>query len=137
MKRVNIEDFDKIIIRDGEVPEFYLQEQKYNGIVFEIFNDKLTSEFEVAEGIKNGLEIVYYPNGLKESESFYKNGYLDGLTKNYSEEGYLEEEAFFEKGICLWHKLYDKSGNITEEFKISEDSDDYARLKIYRKNELK
>ena len=65
----------------------------------------------------------------------YKDGVLDGITKNYYETGFLQEESFFEKGICLWHKLYDENKNITEEFSIDKNSFEYKLLEVYRKNE--
>jgi antitoxin component YwqK of YwqJK toxin-antitoxin module len=118
---------------DGhQVEVFYYDSKKYNGIVFEKFDSYIASEFEVKDGLKNGIETLYYKNGVKESCSEYKNGLLDGLTKNYYETGELEEEVIFEYGICVSHKLYDKNGNIKEEKEIDKNSFDYKLLEKYR-----
>lgn len=136
MGRINIEEFSKVIIKEGEIMEFYLNNEKYNGFIFEMFNHKLASEFEVKEGIKNGSETIYYEDGTIENVCMYLDGHLSGITKNFSKKGVLEEEAFFEKGICLWYKLFDEKGNITETFEIDIYGDDYKLLEKYRNRGL-
>jgi antitoxin component YwqK of YwqJK toxin-antitoxin module len=128
--RMELNDFD--IKLDGQDEIFYYNSQKYNGIIFENFNGNIASEFEIKNGVKNGIEKVYFENGNTENISEYKNGLLHGLTKNYYENGKLEEEAIFEFGICLSHKLYDENGNIKEEFTLNKNSSDYKILEVFR-----
>lgn len=133
MRRIELNEFD--IKLDGQVEIFFLNSKKYNGQIYELFNGNITAEFEVVDGIKNGYERIFFENGIIESESTYKNGLLDGLTKNYYATGKLQEEVFFEYGICLWYKLYNEAGCIEETFNIDRNSFDYRLLEIFRKNE--
>ncbi|KGN77396.1 hypothetical protein HW49_10240 [Porphyromonadaceae bacterium COT-184 OH4590] len=133
MRRTELNEFD--IKLEGQVEVFFLNSEKYKGIVYEILDGKVVSEFEVVEGLKNGYERIFFQNGIIESESFYKKGLLDGLTKNYCITGELQEEAFFEFGICLWYKLYDEKGYIKEKFDIDKNSSDYKLLEAFRKYE--
>jgi len=132
--KTELNEFD--IELDGQVEIFYLNSEKYNGIIYELLKGKIASEFEVVDGLKNGCEKVFFLNGIIENESEYKNGLLDGLTKNYYETGELQEDAFFELGICLWHKLYDKKGNIEETYDIDKNSSNYKLLEAFRRNEV-
>lgn len=133
MERIELNEFE--IELDGQVEVFFLNSEKYNGLIYELFNGSVVSEFEVVDGFKNGYEKIFSENGIIESEAMYKKGLLDGLTKNYYATGKLHEEAFFEFGICLWHKLYDENGYMKEKFNIDKKSSDYKLLEIFRKKE--
>ncbi len=131
MKKTELNEFD--IKLEGQVEVFFLNSEKYKGIIYELFDGNIVSEFEVVDGFKNGYEKIFFQNGIIESESFYKKGLLDGLTKNYSITGELQEEVFFEFGVCLWYKLYDEKGHIRERFDIDKNSSDYKLLEAFRK----
>jgi antitoxin component YwqK of YwqJK toxin-antitoxin module len=124
--KMELNEFD--IELDGQVEVFYHDSKKYNGIIFEYFNDRIASEFEIKNGIKNGIEKIYFENGNIESISEYKNGLLHGLTKNYYETGELQEDSFFEFGICVSHKIYNKNGTIEEKYVLEKNNSDYKIL---------
>lgn len=129
MSKMRIELNEADISLEGQVEIFYYHSQKYCGSIFEMFNDYIASEFEVKDGLKNGIEKVYFNDGNIESISEYKNGLLDGVTKNYYETGELQEESFFEFGICVSHKIYSKDGRIQEEYAINSNSSELVTLK--------
>jgi antitoxin component YwqK of YwqJK toxin-antitoxin module len=131
--KLELNEFD-IELAGHQIEIFYYNSKKYNGIVFENFNGKIATEFNVKNGLKNGTETVYFNNGNIECISEYKNGLLDGSTKIYYETGELQEESIFEYGICVSHKLYSINGSIKEEFTIDKNSFDYKSLEIFRKN---
>lgn len=85
--------------------------------------------------MKNGVEKIFFPNGIIENYSIYKNGLLHGLTKNYLETGQILEEAYFEYGICLWSKIYDEYGNLIKTSTIDENSLEYAILNNLKKQD--
>jgi hypothetical protein len=120
--RLEVNDFE--IQRDEQIEIFYHNSQKYTGTIFEEFDNCMISKFEVKNGIKNGISKTYFENGNVKSFSEYKNGLLDGLTINYSESGDSQKEAIFERGICIYYKLYDAvTGKVEEQFSMMNDKD--------------
>lgn len=130
MMKVNRNDLD--IQVEGEVEIFLLNGEIYNGSVFEIHNNNLVAEAEVRRGKKNGRQVLYYPDRCIERESYYVDGVLDGIIKNYDTNGFLQEESFFEKGICLWYKLFGAKGALVKEYNIDKTSFEYILLERLR-----
>lgn len=133
MEKKELNDLD--IELHGQVEVFYLNSNKYNGIVYEEFKGVIASEFEVFDGVKNGVEKIFFPNSIIESYSIYKNGLLHGVTKNYLETGQIQEEAYFEYGICVWSKIYDENGNLTKMLTIDKNGLEYTILNNLKKQD--
>jgi antitoxin component YwqK of YwqJK toxin-antitoxin module len=45
------------------------------------------------------LSILYYPDGKKKLELNYKNGKLNGMSKEYFENGKLKAEWHYKEGV--------------------------------------
>ena len=130
MNRTNVKDLDGRI--DQNVTVLYENGHLYSGTVYETFQGRTDVEYEVLNGIKQGIETEYYPDGKIQSVSQYVGNVLDGPLINYYKNGAIEEKAMFEKGVCIRSVSYDEAGRITEEHSISEDSPEYPWLTYLR-----
>jgi antitoxin component YwqK of YwqJK toxin-antitoxin module len=67
-------------------------------------------------GKRNGLCTYFFPNGKKETESYYRNDTLDGLSKVYRSYGGLRYEENFKDGKTHgFKKYYTVDGDLSEE----------------------
>lgn len=89
-------------IINGITSEYILSEFKdgmYNG-KYQLFRyNKLTEEGEYKEGWKNGLYKEYYSEGKLKKETPYTDGKLNGVVKNYYTDGNLEKEKEYKMSI--------------------------------------
>lgn len=68
------------------------------------------------DGKRNGLCTYFFPNGKKETESYYRNDTLNGLSKVYRIYGGLRYEENFKDGRTHgFKKYYFVDGSLTEE----------------------
>ncbi len=132
MNRANAKDLEGRI--DQNTTVFYQNGQPYTGIVYEEFQGRVDLEYEVNNGVKQGRETEFYPNGTIQSVSHYADNVLEGELINYYENGAVEEKAIFEKGVCIQSVSYDEAGPI-ENFTISKESAEYPWLNYLRQQE--
>lgn len=69
------------------------------------------SEFKPT-GFKDGVEILYYPSGNRQSKTIYKDGLKEDVSRAWYESGELFIEASYKKGITVYLKKYFKNGHI-------------------------
>lgn len=68
------------------------------------------------DGKRNGLCTYFFPNGKKETESYYRNDTLNGLSKVYKIYGGLRYEENFKEGRTHgFKKYYSVDGDLAEE----------------------
>jgi antitoxin component YwqK of YwqJK toxin-antitoxin module len=74
--------------------ESYYYNGQLDGTVT-FYNKNCKKEFveNYKNGIKEGLEISYYPNGNIKAEGYYKKGNLDGVYKVYTKTGKFDFES--------------------------------------------
>ena len=130
MNRVNAKDLEGQI--DQNVTVYYQHNQPYTGLVYEMVQGRIDLEYEVVNGVKQGMETTFYPDGKIQSVSQYVGNLLDGPQISYYENGAVEEKAMFEKGVCVRSTSYDEDGQVTEEHVISEESPEYPWLTYLR-----
>lgn len=118
---------------DGKSGVYYFNNEKYAGVVYEEFHGYVASEFEIKDGLQDGYEKCFYPDGKIESNIEFKKGLEDGLAIYYSEEGVITEKLFFEKGIELWSEVYE-DGETVERNEIDQDSTSFIVLERLRVN---
>lgn len=69
-----------------------------------------------------GFIVDYYSNGNLASEEEYKNGYKEGVIREYFENGQMEEEYFIKfNRLCKSFKLWDINGNLIKYTKYDND----------------
>lgn len=62
---------------------------------------------------KDGVNKVYYLNGVLKSVWETKNGKLDGIKRDYNEEGVLKNATTYKKGkIDGMHNIYREDGSL-------------------------
>ena len=131
MNRANAKDLEG---RTDQIVTVYYQDDKpYTGVVYEMRQGRIDLEYEVVNGVKQGVETEFYPDGKIQSVSQYAGNLLDGPLINYYENGVVEEKARFEQGVCIRSTSYDEAGRITEEYTISEGSPEYPWLTYLRR----
>ncbi|MCX7727783.1 MAG: hypothetical protein N2053_13165, partial [Chitinispirillaceae bacterium] len=66
-------------------------------VVFYFENGKVQSDqyFDSKTGEPDSIKVIYYPNGQKYKETFYKKGKLNGPDKSWYENGTLKSEASY------------------------------------------
>jgi hypothetical protein len=64
----------------GEI--FYHDSKPFDGVIYDVHNNgKIKLESEISEGLKNGLEKIWYEDGILREESIYIDGRKDGMSK--------------------------------------------------------
>jgi len=73
------------------------------GILYDFFSNtnQLASESEYKEGIANGKQIEYWPNGQIKSEMFEKYDNIYGSFKQWNDQG-----------VLITHQEHDNFGNL-------------------------
>jgi hypothetical protein len=70
-------------------------------------------EFEVRDGVRDGKYVLYYDNGRKYVEGFYKNGKENGKWISWHRNGQKSTECFWKDGQEHGKKMeWDEKGNI-------------------------
>ncbi len=79
-------------------------------------NGQVSREWSYTDGVKNGLDVIYFANGHTWSVDSLAYNYYEGSSKEYYPDGKLKFEYHYNNdelnGIC---KDYGKSGNLKEE----------------------
>jgi hypothetical protein len=94
--------------------ESFYKEDKLDGTSIH-YSKKCRVDFveNFKKGIKEGIEIEYYSNGVRKAEGYYKKGSLDGYYKVYTRQGRFSfESRSTETETDLRPKLSDTLQNI-------------------------
>lgn len=100
---INVPNQDAITINDGPFLDKYS-----NGIV--------KMKGEIVKGKKDGIWTAYFPSGVKQSESKYTNGVLDGKSAIFYENGNLRMAGYYDDGKRdgVW-RLYKEDGSFDKQ----------------------
>jgi antitoxin component YwqK of YwqJK toxin-antitoxin module len=94
----------------------------YTGIVYEaLANGYVTTEYEVKDGLKDGVEKEFYSDGVVEHLVHYRHGLLHGDVIYYYGDGTPKEKSVFEYDILLEEFEWDESGNLVNHTTIPVD----------------
>lgn len=106
----------------------YTQDGLLNGksVGYQSMNKKVKMiEIDYANGVKNGLQIMYYPNGKLHVKAEYKQGKRNGLYQAWAEDGTKKLEMAFKDSLLhgqfrtWWSNLQiATTGQYVEERKI-------------------
>jgi len=132
-ERKNI--FDLIYAEDADGNDLvcYPDGSPYTGIVFEALpSGSITTEYEVKDGLKDGVEKEYYSEGKLESITHYRKGYLHGEVIYYYPEGTQKEKSVFEYGLRREVFEWDEAGILTRHSAISETDNNYKLIEKLR-----
>jgi hypothetical protein len=65
------------------------------------------SEGKYVDGLKDGMWVHRYSNGIKREEALYEHGERNGLTIGYSANGKKERDIMYKKGERVWTSEYE------------------------------
>ena len=114
--RFDMKDLD--IQMEDSLETFYHNGEKMNGIVFSQYNSFCSLEFEVKNGVKDGIEKEYLNNETLTKLTTWKDGMEEGVCKEYFDSGKLREEMLFRKGGLISSNLYDENGQLIKHYEI-------------------
>jgi antitoxin component YwqK of YwqJK toxin-antitoxin module len=108
-KSQNIENIDadtcdcNALFLNRETNRFYISDQNkpYTGTCEIIKNNVLIETRELKNGVYDGLIIKFYPNGNKQTEIQYKNGFMDGDFKHFSDKGDLNGHSIYKRNKLI------------------------------------
>lgn len=122
---------------DSNIEIFYFNGEKFTGIIYWQVNDFVGSEFQVKNGVKDGLEKEFLANGIISSEINYEEGQEEGIGKYFYESGKLKDRIYFEMGSIVWSETYDETGNLLERDEIDKNSFEYKSLQRHKEEREK
>lgn len=97
-------DLSKLVERNDSA--FY-QGKPFSGVaVLNSVKGKIVLETTYKNGLPNGLEITYYDNGNKRSESMMKNGKYNGKVKHYYETGKIKSSETYKDDYKFGPAIY-------------------------------
>lgn len=117
MKTFNINDLDLKI--ENNIETYYLEGEKVTGKVYFETNGYYNFDFEVENGVKNGLENEFSKSGAVIKTQNYKNGMEEGEGKEFYESGKVKEELLFEKGELVSSSEFDDEGQLIDTYRAS------------------
>ena len=86
---------------------------RYTGLVFEALpGGFVTTEYELKDGIKDGVEKAFYGDGSVECLAHYRHGLLHGEVIYFHGEDVPKEKLVFAYGILLEVFEWDELGNL-------------------------
>ncbi len=102
---VDLRDFDlqqatlkSELVIEGEI--VHLNGHLFTGIAYSVYSESHPSTIcQYREGLKNGYELNYYPDGSMELEASYSNGMLNGRFRGWDESGELLYDLWFDNGM--------------------------------------
>jgi antitoxin component YwqK of YwqJK toxin-antitoxin module len=110
------------------------QGKPFTGIAYENFpNGQRQSEVTFIDGIKNGTTREWYPSGHLETEQHIVHGSKHGECREWFENGQLKIETTYEFGILVRKKVWNETGELVQEFEITEHDNLYSVLQTFRK----
>ncbi|MBN8702040.1 MAG: hypothetical protein J0M08_03185 [Bacteroidetes bacterium] len=118
-KQTNNNNTDTASIATTSVAASKEKAPVYNGVHEEKYsNGVLKMKGEYAGGLRQGQWFAWYEDGKLWSECFYTNGLRDGANIVYYPNEIKRYEGFFkdDKPTGVW-KFYDETGKLTEEKK--------------------
>lgn len=109
------ESTDKEIVQNVIQP---VQDQKItNGEFIDLHdNGQIKTQGNLVDGKRDGLWQTFFHDGIKQSESTYKHGVLNGKTASYYYDGKTRYVGFYEKDLKsgTWY-FYTEDGTFEKE----------------------
>ena len=105
----------------------------FTGLVYEALpSGSLTAEYEVKDGLKDGVDKEYYAEGVLECLSHYRKGELHGDVVYYYPNGTMKEKSVFEYGICTEEFVWDEDGKLVHHSVLAPDNFQFTVLERRR-----
>ena len=106
-------DQSGVVYRDG-------LNEPFTGRVVDHFPDgKIKHESTYLNGQHHGLQVKYFENGNRSFEATFDNGTLSGITSRWWPNGLKRQEDFWSEGKFYGRKLWDATGRLVREERIT------------------
>lgn len=108
-------------LRHDEDGKMWHEGKLFTGVAVEYWpNGKIASEMHYTDGIEDGLSVGWHDNGVLSGEKTYKIGRVKGIVRKWDRNGQLILEKEICDGTARWRKRWDESGNLIEDYRLSE-----------------
>ena len=106
----NVESDCSVINGNGKIISYYE-------------NGNKKDEYELANGVLNGISINYYENGLIHTKGNFVNGKLDGILYQFTENGDACSQVEFKNGeYAKPYYIYSTQNGLVTKYKIADNS---------------
>lgn len=128
MQRVDDEEIETI---DGVT--YRWQGQPFTGIGYELGNEgQVINEMTYKNGKMDGVSRQWNYLGQLFFETHYRKGLTYGLDREWDENGQLRREAFLEYGFPAWEKEWDETGQLVKDHVMGPEDSNYDLLQSFR-----
>lgn len=136
MERKGIYDLRFVQEVDGNTVFYTADGMLFTGIVEEGKpHEFANTEYEVRDGMKDGVQTEFYSPGIVECISHYSKGMLHGDTTYYYGTGIPKEKSVFEYDICLEEFIWNEDGILTHHQLL--ELDDYQQVILTHNRNIK
>ncbi len=98
----------------------YLNGNLFSGTAVSRFQGgEPSSIYQYRDGIRHGIMISFYPNGMMELEASYFDGMLNGRFRGWDDTGDLLYDLWFDRGMLKQDLML--SGRMDEQIELEED----------------
>ena len=114
----------------------YIGGERFTG--FQVFPDTAGWEYaehEYRDGLLSGIIREWYRLGALELEAECALGVYHGRVRRWHESGLPASDAVYEYGIRLRGQAWDESGNLIEDFTLTELDPSFGILQAFRRAE--
>ncbi len=95
---------------DGTWGTFYYNNEKFTGVIYDLWMDKINWKFEVKDGLQDGIEKTFYDGtDVLQQIVEYKDNFQNGISKEFNEKGELTSVSIMHNGGFLKTIFLEKS----------------------------
>ena len=99
-------------------------------------DDKVFALEQYKDGLKHGICLYYYPDGVRKEKRTYRNGELNGCSVLYTSDGMIAVEASYKNGNLHGVKrVFNSDERLVEESEFNNGEKLYTRF--YRKGRVR
>ncbi|NWJ95889.1 MAG: hypothetical protein HXX20_08915 [Chloroflexi bacterium] len=95
--------------------------EPFTGVGYELYpSGNLWTEQTYKDGILEGSTREWFPSGQLKSETHLENGGTHSVSRSWYVSGQLESEKYYEYGILIYSLEWNENGQVTKETQLKE-----------------
>jgi antitoxin component YwqK of YwqJK toxin-antitoxin module len=123
--------FDDLTMAEDQLMTW--RDRPFTGVAIEAYPDgSPRSESAYREGLVEGLSRLWYPSGQIKEEASYWRGARHGITREWTERGQLRAKRTYEFGILVREQTWNDDGTQVTDWHIAPDHNLYQILQLSR-----
>ncbi|RZK33439.1 MAG: hypothetical protein EOO61_15315 [Hymenobacter sp.] len=128
MTRLNLDELDEGYTVAGS-PILLLDGQPFTGVAYELNSQgELWSEQGYRDGVLDGISRDWYSNGILKSETTYKWNRVHGHDQGWYENGKPAYKSVYELGTRLREQRWNEQGQLVSDYHLDTASPKYVAL---------